>query len=310
MKNTFYRTLIAVSPLLLVSSILANDGKAAVGISELKQSETNPEMYSRDIKVNIDNLDTKTIWKKDGDSSMPSFQTETTVYYKGGGYQPKCSDAAGCSGDRPFLINDVDLDVGTIKELEFTAFEEGVVDQLDKNNGNAFYPLKFDRDSEFVNDGEFIEYFQNLTETFFSPWAGENATGKAVSLWDNIYSKRDATSQNYIMNIIYGVQDSQRYPSEQENYSLLDYPTTYKKSCNWMTDTTLNSIMCNFIQTWRIDPVTQMNPFNNIDTNIEMDTLIGLLTLAGEYRQRDEAETFIDKIWSATNGGTDNYRDM
>jgi hypothetical protein len=229
---------------------------------------------------------------------------------RGGGYIPRCSDASGCSVNRPFLINDVDLAVGTVKEIVFTPFDKGL-NEINASNGNSFYPVEFGRDAQYTVDGEgFVEYFDTLTQTFFSPWAGESDDGVATSLWGNVYSDRDSASQNYIMNIIFGVQENQVYPANTSDYSLLSYPTEYKSTCNWMNDSESNSIMCDFISSWRLDPVTKMNPFNNIDTDIEMDTLVGLLTLAGEYQQRSNFETFIDTLWSADNGSTDNYRDM
>ena len=86
---------------------------------------------------------------------------------RGGGYIPRCSDASGCSVNRPFLINDVDLAVGTVKEIVFTPFDKGL-NEINASNGNSFYPVEFGRDAQYTVDGEgFVEYFDTLTQTFF-----------------------------------------------------------------------------------------------------------------------------------------------
>jgi hypothetical protein len=223
---------------LLISGVMAtvafsNAGSASVSISNesiVGDDEYGQYIYSRNITVDVNSLDTKTIWNKDVDANSLKQHTITQMSYIKPGYRPSgaCDvNPQWCSGNRPFLVNEGAL-TQDAKDVEIV-FQEKELYQAENTLG--FYPLRVDRGVDYYNRGR-GRFHGGFCFTFISGWMNAMFGTSQDNYWDrdsnsDSYSELFKTMRkDYVSNIVLGVPADKIYKTD-DALSLLAYPDPY-----------------------------------------------------------------------------------
>ena len=291
----------------------------------VKVDEYGNHIYSQSVKIQTQNYKVENFWKKfstsgDGQDSM----TFSTIS-KSGTVQiavestSLCTlypelDQNGCSGQKPFLINnealkDSDnnaLPSGSIITLQFSKDYDGTNILYDKDNNFSFYPLDVDRDEEYYKYDEgddschsFFCVMTGLFDNFFgtSFFAGFFDFDVTSTQGSNI----DDVRERYITNITAGLDQNHLMEKNittidtsisglntHNPLSLIDYVENSSStgSCNLgFFSFGSSSTFCNFMSGMPfISFFASQTPSQVyvIDT-IQVDTENAIIAFAGDY---------------------------
>ena len=286
-----------------------------------KSNKHGNAVYESEITIQTNDFKIDNFWDKfykKGESSDNS--TYTTSVAQTGKVQTvveatsMCSlystlDKEGCSGQKPFLINNEAL-MGTVEGDTITLlFQKGFNSSnstIAYNNTNpaVFYPLDIERTSKYYktqtdDTKSFFGIFGTMFNTFFGD-GGFFSSFFTHEVVDKDSNAADDIRERYIANIISGVdQDhlletsSTLRTNELNNpVSLIDYTENIDSagSCNlFFFKFPENSSFCNLMGGMPfMSMFTSTKPASNytVDT-IQADTENSLITFASSYTKKD-----------------------
>lgn len=226
-------------------------------------------------------------------------------------------DKEGCSGQKPFLINNEALDgvpIGNTITLLFQKDYELSTDTIlySEPNASVFYPLDIDRTQKYYKEStdakSFFNFFTGMFNTFFSD-GGFFGSFFNFSVQDNTGDDAEDIRQRYIANIVSGVDQDHRMQSAitplstttlNTPVSLIDYTenTSTAGSCNFFFfKLSESSPFCELMGAMPfISMFSSSTPATTyeIDT-IQSDTENALVSLAGTYAEKT-ATTYQDGV--------------
>jgi hypothetical protein len=306
------------------------------------ENEYGDKIMYQDVTINTKDFKINNFWGKFSDaaqnqsnftniSTSANIQLTTQLSFtcKDGGLAEE-----GCSGQKPFLINngtltnpDLQLDGqgAPLPQGEYRIPFDGAAN-YDVSHDDAFYALDVYRDGKYYQDTNTSDYEQTKPKTFF---------GYMISLIKNYFSPQNDTTvisalttneketrNRYMANIVFGLQQSYRIKKEstintstvntatKEIPSLLDYNALMINNttgCDGIFFTfNPNSLTCKFQNFFGM---SQWMPFfgdgasllgeNSSSTNIQSDSVLEdtettLLTLAGKLDNTNYVQPKID----------------
>lgn len=229
-------------------------------------------------------------------------------------------DAQGCSGQKPFVINDDTLSNpigGTTDEFEVAFVEAG---SFSENSVNTFYPLDILRDDKYYKDPT-IANPSSTDRGFFGFITGafDFIFSKTIGFGNDFFGEPDIADvqetprsdaaedrrQRYIANIIAGVEQKQRMtksvdgsaatqinaPTLNSPVSLLHYAEAQKATendqCKFMfMNLSSDGLMCRMMSGFGMDawmPFFNESSVNEIQSSfIMVDTENSLLAMTGK----------------------------
>ncbi|QOP44342.1 hypothetical protein FJR45_10450 [Sulfurimonas sediminis] len=198
------------------------------------QNDYGDKIMYQNVKINTQNFKINNFWGKFSDAAQDQsnftniataanvkLTIENVFTCKDGGLPEE-----GCSGQKPFLIND-----GTLANPELKKDAMGQVlpageyripfdsaQNYDANHDDAFYALDVFRDGKYYQDDgtddynnekpkTFFGYMIQLIKTYFSP---QNDTTVVSALTQNTVEARN----RYMANIVFGLQQEYRIKKE------------------------------------------------------------------------------------------------
>ena len=319
----------------LVSQVYANNKTNTNTIFGEEGSASSDKygntVYERDVTIKTTNFKVKNFWSRFSDANQA--QSEYTNISKIGTLRivmeatSACTldntlPKEGCSGQKPFLINDEVLNnplSGTTDEYE-VAFS--LASEYGNTENQTFYPLDILRDAQYYKDpypGDtstsvnrgFFGFFTSAFDFIFSKTIGfgkdffgnpDIADVKYTPRSDDAEDRR----QRYIANIIAGVEKAHRMTKEVEGstatqidaltklntpVSLLHYAeaskTTETDQCKFMfLNLSADGLMCRMMSGFGMDawmPFFTKTKTTKIETNLIMgDTENALLAMTGK----------------------------
>ncbi len=270
-------------------------------------------LYERSVTIKTNDFKVENFWDKfhesgEAQSNYTNISKTGTVRISAEGTSI-CKlypglDAQGCSGQKPFLINDEALNgvgVGDTITLLFQKDYDLSTDTIlySETNGSVFYPLDIERTEKYYKDTgarTFNSYFSSMFNTFF----GEGTffgSFFSFDVVDNDSADAEDIRQRYIANIVSGVDQAHRMEKGitplatttlNTPVSLIDYEedTSSAGSCNFLFFKFPEaSPFCNLMSAMPfISMFTSTTPATNytIDT-IQTDTENSLVSFAGTY---------------------------
>ncbi len=198
------------------------------------QNEYGDKIMYQNVKINTQNFKINNFWGKFSDAAQDQsnftniataanvkLTIENSFTCKDGGLPEE-----GCSGQKPFLINQGTLDNNELKKDAMgQALPTGEyripfdsAQNYDTNHDDAFYALDVFRDGKYYQDDgtndynnekpkTFFGYLVKLIKTYFSP---QNDTTIVSALTQNTVEARN----RYMANIVFGLQQDYRIKKE------------------------------------------------------------------------------------------------
>lgn len=314
--------------------------------SEASSDKYGNSVYERDVTIKTDNFKVDNFWSKfsnanNGASEYTNISKTGTMRIVTESTSACVLDATlpkeGCSGQKPFLLNDEVLAnpiVGTTDEFE-VAF--GLAADFKNTEKQSFYPLDILRTPKYYQDPApsdsssstnrgFFGFFTSIFDFMFDKVVGMDFFG-TQAIADVEYTNRSAAAQDrrerYLANIIAGIEKEQRIVKEfdgepatqieagtklNEPASLLHYAeakkTTDAEQCKFMFLNLSNEgFMCRVMSGFGMDawmPFFNQSKSTKIEVNTIMaDTENALLAMTGT----------IDNVpYMQDVGGTDNQK--
>lgn len=329
--------------ILTIAHVMATETTTTFGVQSAPQSdEYGNSVYQRDVTIQTTDFKVDNFWSKF--SNPNNKQSNHTNIAKTGTLNIKVEATSactldgtlpqeGCSGQKPFLINNEVLDNsigGDEFEVAFT-----LADGFNATDMQGFYPLDILRDEQYYKEPlvqengskrSFFSFFTGIFDFMFSKTIGFGSDffGNA-DIADVQYDPRsdDAVDrrQRYIANIIAGVEKKHRITKPFESVSatqidastklnnpasLLHYDeakqTTEQEQCKFMfLNLSNDGLMCRVMTGFGMDA---WMPFfsNSHTTKVEVNTIMGdtenaLLAMTAEI----EKVPYMEDV-----GGSDN----
>lgn len=329
--------------ILTIAHVMATETTTTFGVQSAPQSdEYGNSVYQRDVTIQTTDFKVDNFWSKF--SNPNNKQSNHTNIAKTGTLNIKVEATSactldgtlpqeGCSGQKPFLINNEVLGnsiVGDEFEVAFT-----LADGFNAADKQGFYPLDILRDEQYYKEPlvqengskrSFFSFFTGIFDFMFSKTMGFGSDffGNA-DIADVQYNPRsdDAVDrrQRYIANIIAGVEKKHRITKPFESVSatqidastklnnpasLLHYDeakqTTEQEQCKFMfLNLSNDGLMCRVMTGFGMDA---WMPFfsNSHTTKVEVNTIMGdtenaLLAMTAEI----EKVPYMEDV-----GGSDN----
>ncbi len=285
------------------------------------EDKSGNALYDRDVKINTKNFKVENFWNKFSYQGEGVKESEFETISQMGTVRISvestsiCSlysqlDKNGCSGQKPFLINDEALiakSEGDVIKLVFqkdyngsAPFDADGIPYSDLND-SVFYPLDVDRNGKYYKEqahskNSFFGIFRMMFNAFF----GQDGFFSAFfnfGVTDTNNQQVEDVRKRYIANIISGLdQDHLLTKGEtpikttllNSPVSLIDYTedVSVDASCNmFMFTFSESSLICNMMGAMSfIMPFANENPAVNytVDT-IQADTENSLITFASSY---------------------------
>ena len=288
-------------------------------------NEFGEAIYEREVKIETKDFEVQNHWSRFKDSNNLSSQYDTIS--RTGKFKISVSatnactldpdlDPSGCSGQKPFLINNEAVDgvnSGEILSLAFQPAKDEEGNIYSSTSDNIFYPLDVNRSLETTNDSENGGDIGSGKKTFFSFFSSlfnfmyDNTIGrlflKQEYIADEKYEERSEAAQNrrarYIGNIIAGVEQDNRLKMGESQtvikqtintpVSLLHYAeavrTTEEEQCKLMfINLNPDGLMCRVMSGFGMDiwmPFFNKSKITKIEANyIMLDTENSLLAMA------------------------------
>lgn len=269
-------------------------------------------IYERQVTIETNNFKVDNFWNKFSNNGTGNGQTSYNAISKTGTVQigveatSLCTlykelDINGCSGQKPFLINDEAVNgvyIGDTITLLFQKDYNGTNITYNDTNASVFYPLDVQRDEKFYKEeGEksFKSFFQKLFDgffltSFFSSFFSHEVVDKNNNPSEDI-------RQRYIANIVSGIDQNHLLEKDitplttnalNTPVSLIDYSENVSStgSCNlFFFKFSADSPFCNLMGSMPfISMFSSTKPATNytIDT-IQSDTENALVSFAGTY---------------------------
>ena len=254
------------------------------------------QIYQRDVTIKTSNYKVDNFWKKFSFDGKGQDSTDFQTIAKTGTVQMSveatslCSlypelDDKGCSGQKPFLINDntvASVPYDTNLSLIFKRTEN--VGDYKENSSNEFYPLDIERTEKYYKSDKhgdhtsFFGFFFKLFTSFFGQ--GTSTTSSAPT---------EDIRQRYMANVVAGVDQDHLLTKNKTTIkkalnkpvSFIDYSETVTTpaSCRLgFFRFSAGSIFCNFPFFSKSIPQTTIKK----DT-ILADTESALISFAGSY---------------------------
>lgn len=217
-------------------------------------------------------------------------------------------DSQGCSGQKPFLINNEALDSTVLGDTITLLFQkdfdlETQTILYTDTNASVFYPLDIDRTEKYYksqtdNTKSFFGFFSSMFNMFFGD-ADFFGGFFSFAVVDNTNMNVEDIRQRYIANIISGVDEEHLLESGKtalettslnNPVSLIDYSEDMSSggTCSFFFFTLPeDSSFCSMMSGMPfISMFTSSTPETNyvIDT-IQVDTENALISFAGEYAE-------------------------
>lgn len=269
-------------------------------------------LYERQVTIETNNFKVDNFWNKFSNNGTGDAQTSYNTISKSGTVQISveatsiCSiykelDADGCSGQKPFLINDEAVNgiyIGDTITLLFQKDYNGTNITYNDINASVFYPLDVERDEKFYKEEgtkSFKTFFQKLFDgffltSFFSSFFSHEVVDKNNNPSEDI-------RQRYIANIVSGIDQNHLLEKAitplttnalNTPVSLIDYTENVSSagSCSlFFFKFPESSPFCNLMGSMPfISMFSSAKPATNytIDT-IQADTENALVSYAGTY---------------------------
>lgn len=269
-------------------------------------------IYERQVTIETNNFKVDNFWNKFSNNGTGNAQTSYNAISKSGTVQigveatSLCTlykelDVNGCSGQKPFLINDEAVNgvyVGDTITLLFQKDYNGTSITYNDINASVFYPLDVQRDEKFYKEEgtkSFKTFFQKLFDSFFVFDFFSKFFSHEVVDKNNIPSKD--IRQRYIANIVSGIDQNHLLEKAvtplttnalNTPVSLIDYSENVSStgSCSlFFFKFPESSPFCNLMGSMPfISMFSSTKPATNytIDT-IQSDTENALVSFAGTY---------------------------
>ena len=266
-------------------------------------------LYEHEVKIETENFKVKNFWSKFGSDAEDNSKTSYDSIARTGKVQVSveaaslCSlysdlDKDGCSGQRPFLINDEavsNFNIGDTMTLLFQKNYDGENILYNDFNPDVFYPLDVQRDDKFYKEEgakSFRSFFSRMFDSFFGgSFFGSFFEYKVV---DQDEQAAEDIRQRYIANIVSGIDQNHllvtdsavRTDALNQPVSLIEYMENQEESgsCNmFFFKMSEDNLFCNLMSAMPfINIFTSQQPSTNytIDT-IQADTENALISYAG-----------------------------
>ncbi|QSZ41956.1 hypothetical protein GJV85_07490 [Sulfurimonas aquatica] len=286
----------------------------------MPNDEFGNAVYQREVKIETKNFKVDSFWGNFSNKGESQDSSSYTNVSKTGKVKISvestsiCTlyselDEAGCSGQKPFLINNEALSgtgVGDTITLLFQKdynYSNSTI-LYDNTNPTVFYPLDINRAQKYYksqvdNSKSFFGFFTTMFNTFFGD-GGFFSSFFTHNVVDKDDNPVEDIRERYIANIVSGVdQDhmmktSSSLKTDELNnpVSLIDYTENISSSgsCNlFFFKFPENSTFCNFMGGMPfISMFSSTRPASNytVDT-IQADTENSLITFASAYSKKD-----------------------
>lgn len=208
--------------ILTIAHVMATETTTTFGVEGgAKGDKYGNSVYERDVTIKTTDFKVDNFWSKF--SNPDNKQSNHTNISKTGIVQVSvestslCSinkelDKEGCSGQKPFLINDEAIDGLNVNDTITLLFQknlDGTDITYNDKNATVFYPLDVQRDEKFYKEeGEksFKSFFQKLFDgflmtSFFSGFFSHEVVDKENNPSEDI-------RQRYIANIVSGIDQN------------------------------------------------------------------------------------------------------
>ncbi|SFV66674.1 hypothetical protein MNB_SM-4-1230 [hydrothermal vent metagenome] len=305
---------------LISLNIYATDTKTHVTFTNEKsmgKDKNGNNIYERDVTIDTQNFKVKNFWSQFSFSGDSKNESEFATLSKTGTVRIKVEstslcelyselDEAGCSGQKPFLINNEALigqGIGDTISLIFQQDFNGTDILYNDTNASVFYPLDVERNEKFYkkqkdNTRSFFGLFGTLFNTFF----GDSSFFSSFfnfGVSDNNGNPVEDIRQRYIANIVSGIDQDHLLeksvtPLEttrlNDPVSLIDYRETIVNngSCQlFFFRPSESSSFCNLLSGIPfVSLFVSSTPTTTyqIDT-IQVDTENSLITFASAYSE-------------------------
>ncbi|MBD3823602.1 MAG: hypothetical protein IE916_03740 [Epsilonproteobacteria bacterium] len=282
---------------------------------EIGMDEHGSMRYSMDVTIDTQNFEIETFWNRFSNNGKGERSRSFDSISKSGTVEVTleassiCSlypelDAAGCSGQRPFLMNDEALSGVNLNEtitLLFQKSYDGTNITYSDANGSVFYPLDIERDEKYYKtEGQksFKSFFATLFDTFFEGSLFSGFFSHAVETKDSLPA--EDIRQRYIANIVSGLDQNHLLEKSKtalstdalnSPVSLIDYSeaASASGSCSlFFFKFSSDNFFCNMMSAMPfISMFTSSTQAVNytIDT-IQADTQNALIAFAGSYASK------------------------
>lgn len=297
--------------ILTIAHVMATETTTTFGVEGgAKGDKYGNSVYERGVTIQTTDFKVDNFWSKF--SNPDNQQSNHTNISKAGTVEISvestslCSmykelDKGGCSGQKPFLINDETLSGVNVNDTITLLFQknfDGTNITYSDTNATVFYPLDVQRDEKFYKEeGEknFKSFFQKLFDGFFMTDFFSAFFSHEVVDKDNKSS--EDIRQRYIANIVSGIDQNHLLEAAKTPLStttlntpvsLIDYTENVDStgSCNlFFFKFSEASPFCNFMGSMPfISMFSSTKPSTNytIDT-IQVDTENALVSFAGTY---------------------------
>ena len=309
-------------------------------------NEYGDAIYEREVKIETKDFKVKNHWSRFKDAN--DFTSDYDSISRTGKFKISVSatnactldpdlDPIGCSGQKPFLINNEVIEGVNNGETLSLAFQPAKDDSnalYSSSSNNVFYPLDVNRSPSTTNDSgnggdvgkgkkTFFSFFSSLFNFMYDNTIGRIFL-KQEYIADEKYEERSAAAQDrrarYIGNIIAGLEQEQRLKMGESQtvisqtintpVSLLHYAealrTTEEEQCKFMfLNLNPNGLMCRVMSGFGMDiwmPFFNKSKITKIEANyIMLDTENSLLAMANGLDP--DAVPFFRDV-----GGDDNHK--
>ena len=320
--------LLALSSIIISANSQQTTTITTVGdeVNTNKQNRYGNPIYERTVKIETNNFKVNNQWsqyRKNVDAISEYSNISRNGKFKiTVGATSACTidstlDSSGCSGQKPFLLNNEavkNLNIGQTISLAFQpSRDDANLNMYVNTSDNKFYPLDVPRDSRFYEDSNNGGDIGHGTKTFFSFFTkifnfmfDTNIADKYLNktdISDNETSLRSDEAQKrrkrYIANIIAGIEKDKRLQQGENQtainqtintpVSLLHYSealkTTENEQCKLMfLNLNPDGFMCRMMSGFGMDawmPFFNKTKTTKIETNyIMLDTENALLAMA------------------------------
>lgn len=283
--------------------------------SEIGMDAYGSMLYSMDVTITTEGYEVENFWSRFAQSGKGEGSKKFDSISKSGSVEVAleavsiCSlyselDSEGCSGQKPFLINNEALSGVNLNDTITLLFQksfDGTNITYDETNASIFYPLDVQRDEKFYKTEapkSFHSLFAKLFDTFFEGTFFSSFFSHAVETPSA--APAEDIRKRYIANIVSGIDQAHLLEKSKTELktdtlntpvSLIDYSEnqTSSGSCNlFFFKFSENSLFCNMMSAMPfISMFTSSTKSVNytVDT-IQSDTQNALIAFAGSYASK------------------------
>ena len=299
------------------------------------EDEYGNTLYDREVKIDTKNFKVENFWKKFSFDATGENESTFTSLSKTGTVRISveatsiCTqydelDSRGCSGQKPFLINNTgdikNLKLNETITLRFQKDYEGSTLLYTSDDDTVFYPLDVERNDKYYKDTGSATSFFSFFGRMFSAFFGDSFFGKFFNY--GVVNESDASEdavdyrQRYIANIMSGIDQDHlmkkmktellyeaNKATHNDRVSLINYSetTTNPGSCRlFMFKMSSENKFCNFmggLPFLSMFSASRPDAVYTTDT-IQEDTQNSLIALAGKNAEitmtsyKDDVEYF------------------